>query len=269
MARIRTIKPEFWTSAQIMECSPLARLLFLGMLNFADDAGRMGHSAKTLKAQIFPSDDFPVDDIRRMIVELSSNGLILIYSASGKEYIQITGWHHQKIDKPKESKIPGPFVDESSNGSRTVATDLILSNPKGMEGSVDARSADQKRLGDFCQAIVSAYAEANSPMPPDTSRAGLWITKGYDPEICLAVIRTIVKRKPNAGLAYFDGPILEAHNSKAPSRATIGAAPPKDWDMAAKLWKSNGKWPKGYGADPDSPACQCPAEILEKHMGAA
>lgn len=34
MARIRTIKPEFWTSEQVMGCAPLARLLFIGLWNF-------------------------------------------------------------------------------------------------------------------------------------------------------------------------------------------------------------------------------------------
>jgi len=39
MARIRTIKPEFWVSEQVGECSPNARLLFIGMWNFCDDRG--------------------------------------------------------------------------------------------------------------------------------------------------------------------------------------------------------------------------------------
>ena len=29
MARIRSVKPEYWTSEQVMECSPTARLLLL------------------------------------------------------------------------------------------------------------------------------------------------------------------------------------------------------------------------------------------------
>ena len=138
MARIRTIKPEFWTSAQVMECSPTARLLFLGMLNFADDAGRMTYSPKTLKAQIFPSDDIPIDRIVGMVVELSSNGLVLIYSADNKEFISITGWHHQKRDKPRPSKLPGPFYDGSATVQRKVATDPILSNPSGNSAAIAA-----------------------------------------------------------------------------------------------------------------------------------
>lgn len=130
MARIRTIKPEFWTSAQIIECSPNARLLFIGMWNFADDAGRMAYSPKTLKAQIYPSDSLSSDEIVRMIDELSSNGLIIKYTIDDKQFISITGWHHQKIDRPRPSKIPEPIVETSTNIRRDVATDLILSYPK-------------------------------------------------------------------------------------------------------------------------------------------
>lgn len=119
MARIRTIKPEFWTSEQVMECSTNARLLFIGLWNFCDDAGRMAASSKRIKASVFPSDDFTADDVRRMIVELSSNGLIGLYVVDGIEYLQVTGWHHQKIDRPQTSKLPEPPDPNSPNGRRT------------------------------------------------------------------------------------------------------------------------------------------------------
>jgi hypothetical protein len=115
------------------------------MFNFADDAGRMANSPKTIKAQIFPSDDFSVDDIRRMIVELSTNDLILIYASDGKEFIQITGWHHQRIDRPRPSLIPSPIVELSTNDRRVLATDLILSDLKGWE---DADVANATPLSD-------------------------------------------------------------------------------------------------------------------------
>ncbi|WP_457105939.1 hypothetical protein [Methylobacterium sp. P5_C11] len=86
MARIRTIKPEFWTSEQVMECAPLARLLFIGLWNFCDDAGRMALSPKRIKAQILPSDDVTSSDVLGMLQELSANGLIRIYVLEGKSF---------------------------------------------------------------------------------------------------------------------------------------------------------------------------------------
>lgn len=119
MARIRTIKPEFWTSEQVMNCSPTSRLLFIGSWNFADDKGRMTLSEKKLKAQIFPSDDISLDEIHRMVLELAANDLITLYSVENIDYIQINGWKHQRIDKPQKSRYPdirGMFEEVSENG---------------------------------------------------------------------------------------------------------------------------------------------------------
>lgn len=121
MARYRTIKPEFWTSEQVMECSPIARLMFIGMWNYADDLGRLPLSPKAIKAQVFPSDDITPEAVRRMIDELSSNDLVMVYAVEDKEYLQITGWHHQKIDRPQAPKYPAPFFDDSSNVRRMLA----------------------------------------------------------------------------------------------------------------------------------------------------
>jgi hypothetical protein len=129
MARIRSVKPDFWTSEQVMECSPIARLLFIGMWNFADDHGRIPCAPKTIKAQIFPADEMNAKNIRRMIDELASNGLVRLYEVGGKEFLLITGWHHQKIDKRQAAKYPDPPSEYSSNAHRTVSTDL-----RGSEG---------------------------------------------------------------------------------------------------------------------------------------
>jgi len=101
MARIRTIKPDFWTSEQIVECSRDARLMFIGMWNFADDGGVLPSSPKGIKMKIFPGeDDIDSATIRRMLDELSSNGLIVEYERDEKRYIKIEGWQHQRIDRP-------------------------------------------------------------------------------------------------------------------------------------------------------------------------
>jgi hypothetical protein len=136
MARIRSIKPEFWTSEQVMECSLNARLLFIGLWNFADDLGRLPNSTKTIRAQIFPGDDLSLDNIRGMINELSKNGLIVMYSVDDKDYLQVTGWQHQRIDKPQAAKHPAPLLEHSKNVQRTFPPDRI-----GREGKEDAASA--------------------------------------------------------------------------------------------------------------------------------
>ena len=132
MARIRTIKPEFWTSEQVVECSPIARLLFVGMWNFCDDGGNHPASAKTLKMQIFPGDDIAASQIESYISELLSNGLLSEYTAEGRKYWHVTGWRHQKIDRPSY-KHPRPFDERSPNDGRGL-DDGHPPEGKGREG---------------------------------------------------------------------------------------------------------------------------------------
>lgn len=107
MARIRSIKPEFWTSEQVVECSRDSRLLFIGMWNFCDDAGRHKASYLRLKMEVFPGDPVSTEQVRAWVRELIDNGLLIEYEVEGEEYWQITGWNHQKIDQPN-IKHPSP-----------------------------------------------------------------------------------------------------------------------------------------------------------------
>lgn len=141
MARIRTIKPEFWTNERVMECSKTARLMFIGMWNFADDLGRLPLSAKTIKAQIFPSDDISSGDILGMVGELSANGLVLTYEVEGRQYIQIVGWQHQRIDKPQPGKCPSPVNGYSKSVPGMVATEGKVGDSKVEEGNSEANAS--------------------------------------------------------------------------------------------------------------------------------
>lgn len=139
VARIRTIKPEFWTSEKIVECSVNARLLFIGLWNFADDEGRMEDKPKRIKMQVFPGDDFNSDDVAGMLQELSKNDLIIRYSIDGKEIIQVKGWDHQRIDKPNQSKLP-PY---SENDPRPIREP----SPPEREKERDSSDSSEKEIG--------------------------------------------------------------------------------------------------------------------------
>ena len=106
MARIRTVKPEFWTDEKVVECSISARLLFIGLFNFADDKGCLERSPKRIKMQVFPADTI---DCEPLIMELIAHGLLTEYSVNGSHYLQIPGFlKHQKINRPSNSNIPLP-----------------------------------------------------------------------------------------------------------------------------------------------------------------
>ena len=128
MSRIRTIKPEFWTDERVGECSPSARLLFLGTLNFADDHGGIDRSAKQLKAQVFPYDQI---DCEPLVQELLSAGLLVEYEANGKKYLHIKGFSaHQKVEKPGKPRVP--IYDASVSPPRTLP-ESSGKTPRGRE----------------------------------------------------------------------------------------------------------------------------------------
>ena len=97
MAKIRTIKPEFHSSEQVVSCTIPARLLFIGLWNFCDDGGVHPYAPLRLKMQIYPNDTI---DIQPLLDELFGAGLIGYFESAGKEYIRVLGRQHQKIDKP-------------------------------------------------------------------------------------------------------------------------------------------------------------------------
>jgi hypothetical protein len=141
MSRNRMIKPSFWTSEQIVECSISARLMFLGLLNFCDDNGIHALSYKATKMEIFPGDDFTTDQIKSMYQELIDNELVHVYTVENKQYFIVTGWHHQKIDKPSYlHPLPEGYTGyirqlayDSSNGSRAVPEHSTPKERKGKE----------------------------------------------------------------------------------------------------------------------------------------
>lgn len=178
MARIRTVKPEFWSSEQVMECSPIARLLFIGLWNFCDDAGNHVASAKTVKAEIFPGDDISSTDVQGMLDELSSNSLIAFYTKGDKEYLHVTGWRkHQKIDKPTYkhpafSEDDRRAVDEASppegNGREGKGKEKEQSSlrsdsspPLALTGTTppaaDAKAKTKARIQQIAEEAQAAY----------------------------------------------------------------------------------------------------------------
>lgn len=100
MPRMRMVKPEFFTSGQIVECSTNARLLFVGLWCFSDDGGVHPASAVRLKMEVFPADPFTVEQVEEWVKELEKSDLIETYVVAGQRFWRVTGWHHQKIETP-------------------------------------------------------------------------------------------------------------------------------------------------------------------------
>lgn len=145
MSRIRTVKPEFFTSEQVAECSPTARLLFIGLWCFCDDQGVHPDSIKRIKMELFPADEnITTKHISAMIGELIEQKLLARYKHENQSYLLVTGWKHQKIDKPT-IRYPAPN-DPRSLHDNSPSTPLALDNRSGTESSLRESSLVETKI---------------------------------------------------------------------------------------------------------------------------
>jgi hypothetical protein len=119
MPRIRTIKPEFWGDEKLAPMEPITRLVFLGLISMADDAGRLLDSVKQIDAMLFPLTE---DSARESLAILSRTGRIQRgTTASGQRVIQIVNWRHQRVDHPNMSAAA--FANWSRIGCKAISID--------------------------------------------------------------------------------------------------------------------------------------------------
>jgi hypothetical protein len=113
MARIRTIKPEFWTDPKIVTLPYEARLLFIGMLNFSDDHGYQPDEPLRIKMQVFPGDTLDVGALLELVVQA---GLVSrVVSSDGCNWLHIVNFSkHQAVNHPRESRYSPVTVRDRS-----------------------------------------------------------------------------------------------------------------------------------------------------------
>lgn len=155
MARIRTIKPEFFTSLTIADLTPEQRLTFIGLWTHADDAGRCVDDARLIKAAIWPLDDRTAADVEVDLKALTASSLITRYIVKRKRYFVVTGWvEHQRINRPTPTKLPAPEEGEEPDPEPPTSEDFDSRSPhahlhedspperKGKEGNREGKGME-------------------------------------------------------------------------------------------------------------------------------
>lgn len=138
MARIRTIKPEFVESESVGKLSRDARLLFVLLWTFVDDAGRARASSRLLASRLYPYDDDAPKLIGAWLEELELGEHIRVYEVDGDSYLDIPKWlKHQKIDHASTSRLP-----EFREGSRGLAKDAETIAPHTLDLGPVPRTKD-------------------------------------------------------------------------------------------------------------------------------
>jgi hypothetical protein len=171
MARIRSIKPEFFDDEELCAFGPWHRLCFAGLWTQADKAGRMEDRPKRLKAKVFPYDDL---DFEALLSDLATAGFITRYTVADRRYICIPEESWGEHQRPRKDE------HESSFPSVTCAEDTYTS--LNSDGSVSteclgSRKVGSRKVGGVEDAPSGDDAPALAPKTRAGDLADLWNTR--------------------------------------------------------------------------------------------
>lgn len=151
MARIRTIKPDFFRHEGLYDAEketglPI-RVAFAGLWTASDRAGRFEWKPKTLKLDCLPHDEV---DFARVLDVLLTRGFVRRYTSNGRCYGYVPSWNdHQAINnREAESILPDPkeSEEESIPLTREARVDDASATPL-MHAPAEGKGREGERKG--------------------------------------------------------------------------------------------------------------------------
>lgn len=237
MARIRTIKPEFFTSEDIVSLSPLARLLYIAIWCEADKEGRLAWKPMTFKLRYFPGD---ACDIQALCKEIVDTGLVTLYG-DGFAVVPTFKTHQHINPRESDSKLPDPCqlparndpVNDASarvpDASPRVSDAQGGREGKGKEGNKDSvpsgtDGAAVASLAEMTKAELwstgkSLLAEQGMPERQCGSFVGK-LVKDYGDEIVIEAVRSTCVARPADAAEYLKALCLRAAGQRRPAAST-------------------------------------------------
>jgi hypothetical protein len=176
MARVRMLKPSFFTHTRLGKRSPLARLVFQSLWCLADRKGRLKDDPEFIKINAIPHDDANVDELLDDLAtmrEEDEEPFIVRYRIGRFRFIQIVNFARHQNPHPKEppSMIPAPPGEEPRPDVESHGQDMtgpVISAPSPSDP--DPGSSGPSDTGD---ALTRSYV-------PDTGTVH-WVRRLYRP----------------------------------------------------------------------------------------
>lgn len=197
MARIRSVKPEFWDSPSTGKASLRVRLLYIAMWNWADDWGIGDANPRRLLSFAFPSDgDSEVEprNFRHLAEELSRCYGVKFYEVEGREFYEIQNWEdHQRTEKRATRRNP------PASQAETTLYDGTSDNPSLNRGTPPDGTGEQGNRGSGKgeQGNRGTVARATVTDPAPTRFDEFWDTYGkkVGKPKALAAYQTALKKR--------------------------------------------------------------------------
>lgn len=181
MARIRTIKPEFFTSDDIVDLSLVARLFYIATWCECDREGRFIWKPREIKRRYFPDDNFDAFEIAQ---ELVTKGLVVLYNDEKLAYIPTFTIHQHLNPRETPSQLPEPPIFESAKPTRQPrvndASTTREPRDSDAQGGREGKGKERKEIitsklqtarGGKGRAAASAAAKREPPGGPDGQRS--------------------------------------------------------------------------------------------------
>lgn len=253
--RIRTIKPELWSSSDVMELTPLGKLAWIALISLSDDEGRLKTDVRHLDAVALRSG--ALSELQAQLDLMEDRGMIHQWTDDHASYIAVLNWkEHQKINRPSPSTLPEPPSGElhESHGafsetSRPRARPRIGSDRIGSElrsstapptQRPPARARAHEGFGshepedDLVVAVAKRYEQrAGHPVSAtglEWLRKALFACSRLDATTACAAIddvadKHIAKGKPVPDITYWAGRFADLDHRAADNGAALRSRP--------------------------------------------
>jgi hypothetical protein len=242
LMRIRSIRPEFWTSEDIASLDWHTRLIYIGLWSYVDDNGVGRDVPKLIKAALFPLEDDPhgvLMQIAGALKTLETGGQITRYKVDGKPYLHVAAWEtHQKINRPTEGRYPLPTcgnavihdpLTESSVSPQAVAP--LGEGEKGRRGEGEkSLSSDKSDAHDRFDEFWDTYGKKVKRADAEKKWAKALKKPGVTADLLIAAAASYVawERANNDGGRFIADPSTWLHGERwNDERKTTPAAKPR------------------------------------------
>jgi hypothetical protein len=261
--RARNIKPGFFKNDHLLECDPLARILFEGLWCLADRQGKLEDRPTKIKIEILPCDNCDANVLLEQLAlkmdDLGKPALINRYVVNNKRYIQIVNFskHQNPHMNEAESIIPEPeeysastmqtLEEHQHNPADSLIPDSLIPDPLTTVTTVTDSCPQKEASGDESsnilkcphQDIISVYHKTLPELP----RVKHW------PENLQAIMRTRWKEdQARQNLEWWEKFLLYVHESDfLMGRAQGGFMADLEWLVRPKNFTkiANGRYHHG------------------------